>query len=224
MKKTISLLCCLMLVMSLSGCGEKTEAPVVQPPQQKYPQIVERLDAGDYDGARALIDAMEGISATEPVSETQPAPTETQAPPAQIQPQTLSPEEGSVIQLTKENAKDYFEATVNFFNGDEKSFHQAIALKPEYQSRVIRLEEVTLEVSYLLCNAHGSVDDRNGEFTAEGFEVTSDEKQTMKVTIDNSNTGYLSNGTYVKNKGYFPNFAIETEILSGTGRLILMDE
>lgn len=223
MKRIISLTCSAVLMLSLFGCGAQRETPETQPVAGKFQQIIEKLDAGDYDGARALIDEMEGIPSGESAPQTQPTETEGEEQPPQVQPQTAPPSEGTVIQLTAENAWEYFEATVNFFNGDEKSFHQAIALKPEYRSRVVRLEDVALEVTYLLSNAYGSVDERNGEFSAERFEVISDE-MTMEVTIDNSNTGYLSNGTYVAKKGYFPNFAIETQIVSGSGRLILTDE
>jgi len=223
MKKNRMVCLLLALMMLLYACGSRKSAEGTRPTEGKYQDLIKKLDAGDYDGARALIDEMEGIPSGESAPQTQPTETEGVEQPPQVQPQTAPPSEGTVIQLTAENAWEYFEVTVNFFNGDEKSFHQAIALKPEYRSRVVRLEDVALEVTYLLSNAYGSVDDRNGEFSAERFEVISDE-MTMEVTIDNSNTGYLSNGTYVTKKGYFPNFAIETQIVSGSGRLILTDE
>ena len=222
MKKNSMVCLMVVLVMLLCACGGKEAAEVTHPTEGKYQMLIDKLEAGEYDAARAMIDAMEGNSPKEPPVET--APVQTEPPSVQAQPQAVQNQEGTVIELTKENAKDYFEATVNFFNGDEKSFHQAIALKEEYRFREIRLEDVTLEVSYLMCNAYGSVNNQNGEFYADSFEILSSEKQTVKVPIDNSKTGYLSNGTYVKGKGYFPNYVIEPEIVSGSGRLILMDE
>ena len=56
MKKSMTLCVAAVMLLALCACGARTEPETVRSP---YDGLIACLEAGDYDGARAMIDAME---------------------------------------------------------------------------------------------------------------------------------------------------------------------
>lgn len=66
MKKTIALVLALVLCLSLAACGQ----------QERYPEIADLLDAGDYEGAvMEIYKLYREKNPTEPIETTEPQPT-----------------------------------------------------------------------------------------------------------------------------------------------------
>lgn len=66
MKKTIALVLALVLCLSLAACGQ----------QERYPEIADLLDAGDYEGAvMEIYKLYREKNPTEPIETTEPKPT-----------------------------------------------------------------------------------------------------------------------------------------------------
>lgn len=67
MRKTIALVLALVLCLSLTACGQ----------QERYPEIADLLDAGDYEGAvMEIYKLYREKNPTEPIETTEPKPTE----------------------------------------------------------------------------------------------------------------------------------------------------
>ena len=66
MKKRVSLYLLTAMLFGLCACGQVSQPEKATCGHEAYTDLITRLETKDYDGARALIDAMEG--STEPVS------------------------------------------------------------------------------------------------------------------------------------------------------------
>ena len=207
---------CLMLalLMLLCACGAGTKPEETQSP---YDALISRLEAGDYDGARAMIDAMEG----------QIAPAETEAPETQMPaPQTESVvyADIEIVELDQYNARDYFEFREEFQIGEQSWCTQYVALKEEYRDRLLSVEDVLLQMSCLRCEAYGTIDLEEEEFRPEYYEPTSREKEIRVLELENTGSGWLTGMTVFSDRGYFPDYAMDVEIISGSGKLVFSVE
>lgn len=224
MKKILTLCMAAALIFTLCACGaqQNTEAECGH---EAYSDLFARLEAGDYDGARSLIDAMEGHPKTEtvPPAQVQPDPVQTQTVPAAQETQTQMMQEGETVELTKYNARDYFELVEDYYFGEQTRCIQYIALKEEYKNRLMHMENVRVEVSCLVSDAYGKVDLAAEAFRSEYFDITSKDRQNITVEIDSDGTGRISHISYSAKKGCFPDFLMDVEIESGSGKLLLSE-
>ena len=202
------------LLMLLCACGAGTQSEETQSP---YDALISRLEAGDYDGARAMIDAMEG----------QTAPAETEAPETHMpaaQPESVIYADIEIVELNQYNARDYFEFREEFLIGQQSHCTQYIALKEEYRDRLLSVEDVLLQVSCLRCEAYGTIDLEEEEFRPEYYEPTSREKEVRVLELENTGSGWLTGMTVFSDRGYFPDYAMDVEIISGSGKLVFSVE
>ena len=202
------------LLMLLCACGAGAAPEETQSP---YAGLIDRPEAGDYDGARAMINAMEG----------QTVPAETEAPETQTpaaQTESVIYADIEIVELNQYNARDYFEFQEEFQIGEQSWCTQYITLKEEYRDRLISQEDVLLEVSCLRCEAHGSIDLEEEEFSPEYYVPISREKEARILELDHTGSGWLTGMTVYSNRGYFPDYAMDVEITSGSGKLIFSAE
>lgn len=217
MKKSMTLCVAAVMLLALCACGARTEPETVRSP---YDGLIACLEAGDYDGARAMIDAMEKNK--EPL-ETEIAETDTAAiRPPEVQPESVIHADIELVELTPHNVREYFEFTEEFHIGEQSSCTQYITLKEEYRDRLLSLEKAQLEISFQCCNAYGSIDLEEGEFQSDFYEPISQEKVWLE--LDNNGSAWLNGMIPYSNRGYFPEYAMDVEIASGTGTLILTAE
>lgn len=225
MRKRISLCLVLVLIFSLYACSQKQQTETAACGHEAYAGVIARLEAGDYDGARYLIDSMEGREAPVESAASQNSVLEIPTQPEIAQPPAVPDSTVTVdieiIELTKYNARDYFTFEEQYYIADKSACSQYITLKEEFRDRLIAVEDVKLEVSYLLCDAYGTVDLAAGEFRSEYLDITLDEKKTLTLKIDDNGMGWISRMIYYSPKGYFPDFAKDVELESGSGKLIL---
>lgn len=207
---------CLMLtlLMLLCACSTGTQPEETRAP---YAGVIDRLEAGDYDGAREMIDAMEGQ--TVPAEADAP---ETQMPAAQAESVIYADIE--VVELDRYNVGEYFEFQEEFQIGEQSWCTQYIRLKEEYRDRLLSVEDVLLQVSCLRCEAYGSIDLEEEEFRPEYYEPTSREKEIRVLELENTGSGWLTGMTVYSDRGYFPDYAMDVEILSGSGKLVFSVE
>lgn len=230
MKKRLSICLVIALLSTLCACGEAKKPEEAACGHEAYADLIARLEAKDFAGARSIIDIMEGRGTPE---ETVPAETQTQeteAPGVSVQTEPVLPEvtqptsvvtaDMEIVELTKYNVKDYFEFRETYYVSAQSQCQQYIALKEEYKNRLIAMEEVKLEVSYLLCEAHGEADLASEQFRPEYFEVTSQEAEVRTLKPDDDGIFWINRMLYHR-KGFFPDFAMDVEIRSGSGKLIL---
>lgn len=220
MKKINSVVFAALLLLSLCACGSREAAVPTQSMQAEYQQIMDKLEAADYDGARALIDTMEGTTAATQSAEETSAPTQSVSQPVQSASQSQT---GITVILTEENAEEYFEIHTQYIFASVPSFYQAVFLKEEYAQRMLSTQDVSLEVSYLLSNAHGTVDGEAQDFFAERYEVLDDQPRTAQIEILGAGAASLTQGEYNKKRGYFPDFAVDIEFTGASGTLILSE-
>lgn len=196
------LLCFLtVLVLVLCACSAGAEPGESPSP---YDGLIAALEAGDYDGARAMIDAME----------TQPVQTE---PAIDTEPVIYADLE--LVELGQSNVRDYFEFVEEFQIGEQSWCTQYVRLKEEYRDRLLSVEDVLLNVSCLRCEAYGSIDLEEEEFRPEYYDPVSREKEERVLEVDNSGSGWLTGMTVFSDRGYFPDYAMDVEITSGSGKL-----
>lgn len=212
----------ILMALLICGCSAQSEP---EPPKTIYDDVVARLEAGDYDGARFLIDVLEAREA----SETAPAETWESEMPVQAETTSPAAEPDSVVagnfeivELTEYNARDYLTFEETFYIADKSGCSQYVTLKKEYRDRLISVENVNLQVTFLHCQAYGQVDLQAGEFLPEYYDSIS-EKQ-MDLELDRDGTGWISRMLYYSKKGYFPDYAMDVVIKSASGRLILSAE
>jgi len=222
MKKMMSVCLIFAMLFALCACGQAKPSEATACGHEAYSDLIARLEAKDFDGARSLIDTMEGhevpeatipIQTEKPMEQVQPIPAETEA-----QPQIL--EQGQTVELTKYNVGDYFEFREIYYISAQSQCQQYITLKDEYKDRLIALEDVKIEVAYLLCEAHGEADLSSEQFRPEYFEITSQETEVRTLKPDSDGIGWINRMLYFKN-GFFPDFAMDVEIRSGSGKLVL---
>lgn len=224
MKKRLSICMVIVLLCALCACSAAKQPEETSCGHEAYADLIARLEAKDFDGARSIIAVLEGREApvaTEP--EEVPA-VGTVVPMESVPPVTQSPSviagDFEVVELTKYNVKDYFEFRETYYISAQSQCQQYIALKEEYKKRLISLEDVKLDVSYLLCEAHGEADLKAEQFKPEYFDITSQETEVRTVKPDGDGIFWINQMLYFK-KGYFPDFAMDVEITSGSGKLIL---
>lgn len=210
MKKRICICLVIGLLCSLWGCSRAQQPEEVSCGHEPYSQLISRLEAGDYAGARSLIDAMEGTA--EPVQSAQthqPVPEEPIAMDFEM------------IELTEYNVKDYFEFTEEFQIGEQSWCTQYVRLKEEYRSRLISVEDVFLQVSCLRCEAYGSIDLEEEEFRPEYYDPLSRDKEFRVLELEDTGDAWITGMTVFADRGYFPDYTMDVEIESGSGKLIL---
>ena len=224
MKKKLSISLVIVLLCTLCACGTAKQPEPTVCGHEAYLDLIARLEAKDFDGARSIIDILEGRgipAATE--SETAPEvviiePVEP-VPPA-TEPQSVVAGDYEVVELTRYNVKDYFEFRETYYISARSQCQQYITLKEEFRNRLVALEDVKLDVAYLLCEAHGEADLKAEQFHPEYFEITSQETEVRTVKPDKDGIAWINQMLYFKN-GYFPDFAMDVEITYGSGRIIL---
>lgn len=224
MKKRLSICLVIVLLCTLCACGASKQPEETSCGHEAYSDLIARLEAKDFDGARSIIDILESRdipAATEP--EKAPdvitiVPIES-APPV-TQPPSVVAGDFEVVELTKYNARDYFEFRETYYIADRSQCQQYITLKEEYKNRLIALENVTLDAAYLLCEAYGEADLKAEQFRPEYFEITSQETEVKTLKPDSDGIFWINQMLYFK-KDHFPDFAMDVEITSGSGKLIL---
>lgn len=224
MKKRLSICLVITLLCTLCACGTAKQPEEPSCGHEPYSDLIARLEAKDFDGARSIIDILEGRE-TPVATEPEAAPEIiTIVPMESVPPVTQSPSVDAgnceVVELTKYNVKEYFEFRETYYISAQSQCQQYIALKEEYQNRLIALEDVKLDVAYLLCEAHGEADLASEQFRSEYFEITSQETEVRTLKPDSDGIFWINQMLYFK-KGYFPDFAMDVEITSGSGKLIL---
>lgn len=224
MKKRLSICLVIVLLCTLCACGASKQPEETSCGHEAYSDLLARLEAGDYDGARILIDAMEkwaqpAQTQIPEIPETEPVvPAETVAAPPQ--PESVITADCEVVELTKYNVKDYFEFREIYYISAQSQCQQYITLKEEYKNRLIALEDVRLDVAYLLCEAYGEADLAAEQFRSEYFEITSQETEVRTLKPDEDGIFWINQMLYFK-KDHFPDFAMDVEITTGSGKLIL---
>lgn len=211
MKKSVTLCVVVLMLLVLCACGPRTEPETAQSP---YDGLIARLEAGDYAGARAMIDAMEAGS-----QETETAAEEAvQSSRTATYPDSVIQTDMEIVEL-EHNFWEYFEFVEEFHIAEQSSCSQYITLKAEYRDRLLSLEGARLEVTFQLANAYGSIDLEEGEFQSELYEPIS--TKTEFLELDNTGTAWLNGWIPYSSRGYFPEYAMDVEILSGSGKMIL---
>ena len=231
MKKIMTVCFAVIMLLQLCACGSQAEPEETESP---YADVIARLEAGDYDGARSLIDIMEGVGQTEETAlpQTQPTAESTlpvsteavQSQPVETDPQPATVRNEEIVELAEYNVKDYFELSTTYYVGEDSGCSQTVELREEYKDRLLRLENVTVTVSYLEADAFGTVDVSGKEFREEYFDIISAEKQKMTVEIDEDGLGWISRIPYSRKKGCFPGYAADMAIETGSGKLIFRAE
>lgn len=213
--RKFQLLCLLTaFLMLLCACGTGTRP---EETWSSYAGVIDRLEAGDYDGARAMIDAME--------EQMVPAETERvteQVPAAQTE--AVIHADVEIVELDRDNVRYYFEFQEEFQIGEQSWCTQYIRLKEEYRDRLISVEDILLQVSCLRCDAYGSVDLEEEEFRPEYYDPTSREKEIRVLEVENTGNGWITGMSVFSDRGYFPDYAMDVEIISGSGKLIFSVE
>ena len=224
MKKSLTICMIAAMLLLLCACGAGTEPKATQSP---YADVIARLEAGDYDGARSLIDIMEGkqdsteTEAQETVA-LETAPPETQLPVQMetIQTEPVAAADRKIVELTKETVREYFEFKEELHFGTQSGCTQYITLKEAYSDQLLAMENVKVEVSYLWSNAYGKIDLEEEEFRAEYYDILSREKEVRTLEPDSNGMAWISEMLSFSKKGYFPNYAMDVTIESGSGKLI----
>ena len=225
MKKLLILCITMIMVCLFCACGMEAEQ---ESTISLYADVIARLEAGDYDGARSLIDIMEGkqisveTESTELPEAESAMQTDITAPV--LQTEAATPPDYEVVELTQYNVRDYFTFEEEFYIADKSGCTQYITLKEEYSERLISVEDVKVEVSYLLCDAHGIIDLDAEEFQSEYFDVLSQDREEQIVQLDNNAMGWITQMLYFSKRGCFPDFAMDVELESASGKLIFTAE
>lgn len=225
MKKKLSICVIVAVMLLLCACGQAQQPEANSCGHEAYSDLIARLEAKDYDAARSIIDILEGQenSAETASPETQlPVQAETAQPPAQTD--SVITADMEIVELTEYNVRDYFTFEEQFFISDKSGCMQYITLKEEYRDRLVAVEEAKVEVSYLLCEAHGKINLEAETFRSEYFDVISRERTSKILELDSNGMGWISQMLYFSRRGYFPDFAMDVEIKSGSGKLILTAE
>lgn len=211
MKKKMTLCLLTAMLLGLCGCGQAPQPEEATCGHEAYSDLIARLETKDYDGARALIDAMEG--STEP------------APSAEI-PQAVSGEsvtaDVEMVELTQQNVKDYFEFVEEIQIGEPSFCTQYVTLKEEYRDRLLSVENVLVNISCLRCEAYGSINLEEEEFRPEYYEPLSREKEYRVLELDNTGSGWITSMTVFSDRGCFPDYAMDVTIETGSGTLVFL--
>lgn len=217
MKKTMCVCLILGLLCSLWGCSQALQPETTACGHEVYADLIARLEAKDYAGAYGLIAAMEQVSAA---SETAIAETAV-AEPAAAQPEAVISADTEVVELTRDNVREYFEFTEEFQIGEQSWCTQYIRLKEEYRSRLISVEDVFLQVSCLRCEAYGSIDLEEEEFRPEYYDPVFRDKEFRVLELEKTGSAWLTGMTVFSDRGCFSDYAMDVEIESGSGTLVL---
>lgn len=223
MKKRLFVGLLMVLLCALSACGAQKQPEEISCGHEAYKDLIALLERKDFDGARTLIDILEGremLMATE--SEMQPEPVDVvrEGTVAAAEPETVISGDFDVVELTKYNVKDYFEFKEIYYISARSQCQQYIALKEEYKDRLITMEDVKLEVSYLLCEAYGEADLQAERFKSEYYDILSQDAEVRTLKPDSDGIFWINHMLYFQ-KGCFTDFAMDVEIRSGSGRLFL---
>lgn len=216
MKKVMIFCLAVVVLCSFSACGQR------QKQSNPYDDVIARLEAGDYDGARFLIDIMETNAAAVKVNPTEAEKELTiQTETAATEPEAEVPSEYERIDLNQYNVRDYFELGEQYYIAEVSRYSQYITLKEEYRNRLISAENVNLQLTYLLTEAYGTIDQKAEWFDVEYYDIVSRNKEQKTVTIDGQGIHGIFQVEYSPRRGCFQNFPMDTEIITGSGTLIL---
>lgn len=224
MKKIMSVCLIFGLVVSLCACASGQEPVEAACGHEAYSDLIARLEAKDFDGARSIIDILEGqenpvatVMVETTAAET-PAQEEPTLPPAQ--PGSVVTADMEIVKLTQYNVNEYFEFVDDYLISERSGCNQHIVLKEEYADRLISAENVRIDVSYLMTNAYGEIDMKAEEFKSEYFDITSKQRLSDTLELDRNNTAWIAQPTYSNRKGCFQDFVMDVEIESGSGTLV----
>ena len=224
MKKRLSICLVIALLCNLCACGTANQPEEASCGHEDYSDLIARLEARDFDGARSIIDILEGRETPAATGSEEVPEVVTIVPMELVPPVTQSPSvvagDFEVVELTKYNARDYFEFRETYYISDRSQCQQYITLKDAYKNRLIALEEVKLDVAYLLCEAYGEADLTAEQFHPEYFEIISQETEVRTLKPDSDGIFWINQMLYFK-KDHFPDFVMDVEITSGSGKLIL---
>ena len=211
MKKMMCLCLALVLLCSLWGCSQAQQPETASCGHEAYADLIARLEAKDYAGAHGLINDMAGGSAAaETVSVESSAK----------QPEDTVTVDIEVVELTRDNVREYFEFTEEFQIGEQSWCIQYIQLKEEYSRRLISVEDVFLQVSYLRCEAYGSIDLEEEEFRPEYYDPVFRDKEFRVLELESTGSAWLTGMTVFSDRGCFPDYAMDVKIESGSGTLV----
>lgn len=227
MKKIMSVCLIFGLVVSLCACASGQEPAKAACGHEAYSDLIARLEAKDFDGARSIIDILERqenpvatvmVETTAAETLAQEEPT---LPPAQ--PGSVVTADMEIVKLTQYNVNDYFEFVDDYLIAERSGCNQYIVLKEEYADRLISAENVRIGVSYLMTNAYGEIDMKAEEFKSEYFDITSKQRLSDTLELDRNNTAWIAQPTYSNRKGCFQDFVMDVEIESGSGTLVFSE-
>ena len=234
MKKTVLLLLAAVLVFMLCACGAASSVPVpggnstgteiveVEKIPEKYAGLIASIEAGDYDGAVAIIEAMR---------------------PAPVVPDIVE------VKITTENFLDYFEYTEYVDDSltmrDESGNITGIfliysyVLKDEYTLADVKAADCAVAadvtIDYTLYGNPQNVDFTNRTFTVEGEGTEISEVIDATITGTLVDHGAVIEGLGAEEQVYevtlpaftFSSFAIQklnsVELVSAGGTLYLYE-
>jgi len=222
MKKFFALLLTMILVLSLAACGAEEAQPEATCGHEQYQQLLDALDAKDYEMARKLIDGMEGITrpAMSETEETEPAETESSVTSVGSDVAV----DMELVTLDRHNLLDYFELHEDYIFEDTVKCYQYFLLKEEYQKRLLDISDVTIEISGFDGTAYGELDDADQLFFLSRYEMTTGELTFRNVHVTKNGEGHIGLSEYDEKNRCFEEYLMDIAITEVTGKLILEAE
>lgn len=223
MKKILFLCLALGILCCFSACKSAQEATEIQSDYGSYADLIAQLEAGEYDEIRRMIDEMEGIipvQTSQPTEEQNTPAVQTEAAIPVTEPEVILPEDYEIVELNRYIINDYFKLEEQYYIAELSRYVQYLTLKEEYRNRLIAAENVKLELTYLLTDAYGTIDQKAERFDVEYFDITSGTAQQKTVAVQDSGKQTLFQAEYSAKRGCFRDFPMDTEIVSGSGTLI----
>lgn len=223
MKNALCFCLVFAVVCSFCGCGNEQKTEEIQTSYGIYSDLIDRLEAGEYEAARRMIYEMEGIIPTEailPTKEQDPPAAQTEAPKPVFETENTLPAEYETVELNRYNVNDYFELREQYFVAELSRYVQYITLKEEYRDRLVSAENVKLELTYLVTDAYGSIDQKAERFDVDYFDITSGTAEQKIISVQDCSRETVFQSEYSAKRGCFRDFPMDTEIVFASGSLI----
>lgn len=215
MKKHVTLLCTVLMSLFLAACASESESQTVSCGHEQYVHLIQCLEASDFDGARRIIDSMEGDVSSATQS------TEAQEVPCVVTQPFLQTEEldGQLIELDIRNFMDYFEIREDLIFENPVHCYQNIQLREEYKDRLSDIQNVSVEISFFDARAYGELDYEDQLFFPEYYDMVTGELALRRVEISGNGEGFLTLASYTK--GCFHDYMMDIAITDVSGTLVL---
>ena len=188
---------------------------------EEYLDLIEKLEQKDYASARAMIDSMEHKTAI-PSTEGTEGETEAATIPLITQPEVDT--NVMEIELDYRNLLDYFEIQEDYIFESSVICHQSIRLREEYESRLVDIRNVTVQVSFFDAQVYGEVDHGDQLFFSDYYTMTTGELEFQTVDVDRNGEAFLSQTTYDTKARCFDSYMMDIAISEASGTLILAEE